>query len=88
MKREEANGCAETACASFGYWKDNNTVACYDSYNTELASYTDTSVNNTVNRQWMWYLCNEPYVDDPPLPVSDDIHILPLNTTITIFNKR
>ncbi|KAL3959550.1 hypothetical protein ACCO45_004667 [Purpureocillium lilacinum] len=50
------------SCASFGYWKDNNTVACYDSYNTELASYTDTSVNNTVNRQWMWYLCNEPYL--------------------------
>ncbi|GJN73935.1 hypothetical protein Purlil1_7177 [Purpureocillium lilacinum] len=49
------------SCASFGYWKDNNTVACYDSYNTELASYTDTSVNNTVNRQWMWYLCNEPF---------------------------
>lgn len=50
----------ETACAKQGYWKDNNTIACYDTYDVKSPVYTDTSVNNTVNRQWMWYLCNEP----------------------------
>jgi hypothetical protein len=23
--------------------------------------YTDLSANNTINRQWFWYICNEPF---------------------------
>ncbi|PNY21899.1 Thymus-specific serine protease [Tolypocladium capitatum] len=38
-----------------------DSVACYDSYDKTSLIYTDTSVNNTVNRQWMWFLCNEPF---------------------------
>ncbi|ODA80554.1 hypothetical protein RJ55_03513 [Drechmeria coniospora] len=58
------------SCATYGYWKDNNTVACYDSYDKLSPTFTDTSVNNTVNRQWMWFLCNEP----SPIPVAVAVH--------------
>ncbi|KID86422.1 serine peptidase [Metarhizium guizhouense ARSEF 977] len=49
------------ACAEFGYWADNNTAACMDMNNKDNPMYTDLSVNNTVNRQWYWLLCNEPF---------------------------
>lgn len=48
------------ACASYGYWTDQYTTECYDSHNASSPLYTDTSVYNTVDRQWMWLLCNEP----------------------------
>lgn len=31
-----------------------------DMNNKDNPMYTDLSVNNTVNRQWYWLLCNEP----------------------------
>ena len=48
-------------CANYGYWKDNRTVACFDTHNPSSAIFTDTSVNNAVDRQWQWFLCNEPF---------------------------
>lgn len=49
-------------CAGYGYpqWQDNNTVACYDSYDANSPIYTDQTVRNPINRQWQWMLCNEP----------------------------
>ncbi|KAK2608502.1 hypothetical protein QQS21_002964 [Conoideocrella luteorostrata] len=49
------------SCAKYGYWKDNNTVACYDMNNKDNPYYHDLSVNNTINRQWTWFTCNEPF---------------------------
>jgi hypothetical protein len=34
-------------------------LACYDTHNVTYPSYTDTTVDNPFNRQWMWFLCNE-----------------------------
>ncbi|KAJ5570136.1 uncharacterized protein N7459_009566 [Penicillium hispanicum] len=48
------------SCAAYGYWTDKNTTACYNTYNTSSPIYTDRSVRNAVDRQWQWFLCNEP----------------------------
>ena len=48
-------------CASYGYWSDEWSVACFDSYNASSPLFTDTSVDNAVDRQWEWFLCNEPF---------------------------
>ncbi|KAJ5826037.1 hypothetical protein N7474_003175 [Penicillium riverlandense] len=49
------------SCASYGYWSDNYTTACYNTHDPDSPIYTDLSVNNTVDRQWEWFLCNEPF---------------------------
>ncbi|POR33927.1 Thymus-specific serine protease [Tolypocladium paradoxum] len=46
---------------SCGQGVPKDSIACYDSYDKSSPMYTDTSVNNTANRQWMWFLCNEPF---------------------------
>ncbi|KAH1658225.1 hypothetical protein KXX40_008634 [Aspergillus fumigatus] len=48
------------SCAEYKYWTDKDAVDCYDSYETNSPIYTDTAVNNTSNKQWTWFLCNEP----------------------------
>jgi hypothetical protein len=48
------------ACANYGYWSDPSTTACFNTYNASSPIFTDVSVNNTVDRQWQWFLCNEP----------------------------
>ncbi|KKY27697.1 putative serine [Phaeomoniella chlamydospora] len=48
-------------CSAYGFWTDEYDVGCFDSYNTSSPIYTDISVDNTFNRQWMWFLCNEPF---------------------------
>ena len=49
-------------CASYGYedWYDTYSVGCFDSYNTSSPIYTDLTVDNVIDRQWEWMLCNEP----------------------------
>lgn len=49
------------ACANYGYWHDNFTTACYDTHNASSPIFTDTSVDNKIDRQWQWFLCNEPF---------------------------
>ncbi|KAJ5235467.1 uncharacterized protein N7469_004635 [Penicillium citrinum] len=49
------------SCTKYGYWSDNSTVACYDTHNASSPMFTDRSVNNTIDRQWQWFLCNEPF---------------------------
>ncbi|KAJ5174589.1 uncharacterized protein N7482_000466 [Penicillium canariense] len=48
------------SCAGYGYWTDEMTTACYNTYNASSPIFTDTSVSNAVDRQWQWFLCNEP----------------------------
>lgn len=49
--------CAKT----FGYWSSDDSIACFDTYNQSSPMFTDLSVSNTINRQWNWFLCNEPF---------------------------
>lgn len=49
------------ACANYGYWTSSTTTACYDTHNASSPIFTDTSVNNNIDRQWQWFLCNEPF---------------------------
>lgn len=36
-------------------------ISCIDTYNASSTIYTDVSLSNQVDRQWMWMLCNEPF---------------------------
>lgn len=42
-------------CASYGYdvWQGDYDVGCFDTYNASSPSYTDTSLSNVVDRQWV-----------------------------------
>ncbi|MCJ1316208.1 hypothetical protein MMC15_001528 [Xylographa vitiligo] len=60
-------------CANYGYWTSERDVSCFDTYNATSPLFTDLSVGNTVDRQWQWFLCNEPFAYwqesvSPPLP--------------------
>jgi hypothetical protein len=48
-------------CAGFGYTNDTSDLSCLNSQDKKNVLYTDTSVDNTGNRQWTWMLCNEPF---------------------------
>lgn len=48
-------------CSGYGYWSDPSDLACFDTYNATSPIYTDISVDNAINRQWNWFLCNEPF---------------------------
>ncbi|KAM7222991.1 serine-type peptidase [Rhypophila decipiens] len=44
---------------SYAAWE--GTQNCWDTQDASSPRYTDLSVENPVNRQWMWLLCNEPF---------------------------
>ncbi|KAH8588627.1 serine carboxypeptidase S28-domain-containing protein [Bisporella sp. PMI_857] len=46
-------------CTYYGY--EEYDFGCYNSYDPKNVFYTDISVDNVANRQWMWILCNEPF---------------------------
>jgi len=51
-------------CASLGpyaEYQDPNSIACFDTYNASSPMYTDWSLSNGVDRQWVWMTCNEPF---------------------------
>jgi len=48
-------------CAGYGYTDDVTDISCFNSRNKTLGFYTDRTVLNPGNRQWMWMLCNEPF---------------------------
>ncbi|KAK3326997.1 serine carboxypeptidase S28 [Cercophora scortea] len=50
-------------CGSYKYrdWSDPNSVGCFDTYNISSPYALDWAPNNTVNRQWMWMICNQPF---------------------------
>lgn len=35
--------------------------SCMDTYDPHSPIYTDTSLSNTLDRQWVWMTCNEPF---------------------------
>ncbi|KAJ5217326.1 hypothetical protein N7468_010334 [Penicillium chermesinum] len=51
------------ACTGYGF--PENSTECLNTRNTSSILYTETSVNSTVvatnDRQWQWFLCNEPF---------------------------
>lgn len=47
-------------CEDTGYYSGVNNTDCFDTFNASSPYLTDTGVNNTFSRQWMWFLCNEP----------------------------
>ncbi|CAK7205803.1 hypothetical protein SEUCBS139899_008582 [Sporothrix eucalyptigena] len=50
-------------CESLGSdFQGEYNTACMDSHNASNPIYTDLSVNNAVDRQWTWLLCNEPFM--------------------------
>jgi hypothetical protein len=50
-------------CEGYGYEDFNGTLntACLNTYNASSPMYTDTTLSNTVDRQWVWMTCNEPF---------------------------
>ncbi|KAL2162502.1 hypothetical protein VTH06DRAFT_7416 [Thermothelomyces fergusii] len=50
-------------CESAGYpeWEGENNIECFKNLNPDNAAYKDLSVDNWINRQWNWMLCNEPF---------------------------
>lgn len=48
---------------TYGYPEFNGTfnTKCFDTYNKTSPLFTDTSLSNTIDRQWQWMLCNEPF---------------------------
>lgn len=36
-------------------------MGCFDTYNATSPLFTDITVGNAVDRQWNWFLCNEPF---------------------------
>lgn len=51
-----------TDCADLGYddWRGTYNLGCFDSHNASSPTYHDIGVDNGVDRQWEWILCNEP----------------------------
>ncbi|KAK4443213.1 putative serine peptidase [Podospora aff. communis PSN243] len=61
-KHEELPGL----CKQYEYdddpdWNDTLSTGCYDTHNATNAAMIDYRVDNPVNRQWFWMLCNEPF---------------------------
>ncbi|CAK7229634.1 hypothetical protein SBRCBS47491_007317 [Sporothrix bragantina] len=49
-------------CESIGSsFQGKLNTACMDSHNASNPIYTDISVDNAIDRQWTWLLCNEPF---------------------------
>jgi hypothetical protein len=51
------NWCQDT----FGYFGGGLNTECFDTYNKSNPIFTDTSLSNTADRQWVWMTCNEPF---------------------------
>ncbi|THW68098.1 serine carboxypeptidase [Aureobasidium pullulans] len=51
------------SCASYGYdeWQGERNIKCFDTYDVTSPMYTDTSLSNAFDRQWVWMTCNEPF---------------------------
>ncbi|KJR88951.1 serine peptidase [Sporothrix schenckii 1099-18] len=50
-------------CESFGpAFQGKLNLDCMDSHNASNPIYLDTSVDNAIDRQWTWLLCNEPFM--------------------------
>jgi hypothetical protein len=48
-------------CAGYGYFEGDYNVDCFDTFNATSPMFTDHSLSNAVDRQWVWMTCNEPF---------------------------
>lgn len=50
-------------CEAYGYadWQGETNVGCFNTHNASSPMYTDHTLSNTYDRQWQWFLCNEPF---------------------------
>lgn len=50
-------------CSAYDYpeFQGPLNTACFDTYNASSPLYTDTSLSNPIDRQWVWMTCNEPF---------------------------
>ena len=50
-------------CESYGYsdFAGTYNIECFNTYNSSSPYYTDLTVGNAFDRQWNWFLCNEPF---------------------------
>lgn len=42
-------------------WNTTGSIGCLDTYNETSIWYTDLNVTGSINRQWTWFVCNEPF---------------------------
>jgi hypothetical protein len=47
-------------CTGYGYSNPTD-LSCLNTYDTNNTLYTDYTVGNPWDRQWDWFLCNEPF---------------------------
>ena len=50
-------------CEGYGYgsFTGRLNTDCLDTYNASNPLFTDVSLSNTADRQWVWMTCNEPF---------------------------
>lgn len=48
-------------CEGYGYFNGTLNTECFDTYNKNNPLFTDLTLGNTVDRQWNWMLCNQPF---------------------------
>jgi len=50
-------------CEAYGYadWQGEMNVQCFNTHNASSPMYTDHTLSNGFDRQWQWFLCNEPF---------------------------
>ncbi|KAF7159052.1 hypothetical protein CNMCM5623_004285 [Aspergillus felis] len=65
--------CAKT----YGYWTDEYAIDCFDTYTPSNPLFTDLSPSNTINRQWVWFTCNEPFFYWQDGAPEDEFTIVP-----------
>ena len=47
-------------CEGYGYFSGTYNTECFDTYNASNPLFTDRTLANTIDRQWVWMTCNQP----------------------------
>ena len=54
-------GTCEGYSSAYEEWQGERNVKCFDTYDKSSPMYTDISLSNAFDRQWVWMTCNEPF---------------------------
>jgi hypothetical protein len=57
----ELPGYCENLGPDYPEFAGTNNTFCFDTYNASNPLFTDTSLSNVIDRQWVWMTCNEPF---------------------------
>ena len=49
--------------STYGYYGGGLNTECFDTYNASNVLFTDTTLSNTADRQWVWMTCNVSQTD-------------------------